>query len=188
MRLVERLCALPWLVLVRSSHGGSDRSLFRGCTESRVGISRERFLLRPWRKTPQPRSDLEVAPGIKDILIACTDALSGFADALHAAFPQAKVQLCVVHLARAALKYVVDKDSDKVIADLKEIYQAATVVEAEEALEVFAQAWGAEYPTIVKQWRLKWPDIVAVFDFPPEIRKAIYTTDAIESVNSVIRK
>src|SRR6516165_4581723 len=126
--------------------------------------------------------------GLKDIFIACIDGLSGFADALHAAYPQAKVQLCVVHLVRAALKYVTDKDSDAVITDLKKIYQAASVVEAETALEGFAQAWEDKYPTIVKQWRLKWPDIVAMFDFPPAIRKAIYTTNTIESVNSVIRK
>jgi putative transposase len=126
--------------------------------------------------------------GLKDIFISCIDGLSGFAEALHTAYPEAKVQLCVVHLVRAALKYVVDKDSDAVITDLKKIYQAATVLEAEEALESFAQAWGEKYPTIVKQWRLKWPDIVAMFDFPPPIRKAIYTTNAIESVNSVIRK
>ncbi len=93
-----------------------------------------------------------------------------------------------MHLVRAALEYVVDKDSDELIADLKKIYQATTVVEAEEVLDSFAQAWGDKYPTIVKQWRLKWPDIAAMFDFPPEIRKAIYTTNAIESVNSVIRK
>jgi putative transposase len=126
--------------------------------------------------------------GLKDIFISCIDGLSGFAEALHTAYPQAKVQLCVVHLVRAALKYVVDKDTDAVITDLKKIYQAATVLEAEEALESFAQAWGEKYPTIVKQWRLKWSDIVAMFEFPPAIRKAIYTTNAIESVNSVIRK
>jgi putative transposase len=126
--------------------------------------------------------------GLKDIFISCIDGLSGFAEALHTAYPQAKVQLCVVHLVRAALKYVMDKDSDAVITDLKKIYQAATVLEAEQALEDFAQAWGDKYPTIVKQWRLKWPDIAAMFDFPPAIRKAIYTTNAIESVNSVIRK
>jgi putative transposase len=126
--------------------------------------------------------------GLKDIFIACIDGLSGFAEALHTAYPQAKVQLCIVHLVRAALKYVVDKDSYAVTADLKKIYQAATVVEAEAALESFAQAWGDKYPTIAKQWRLKWPDIVAMFDFPPAIRKAMYTTNAIESVNSVIRK
>jgi transposase-like protein len=126
--------------------------------------------------------------GLKDIFIACIDGLTGFPEALRAAYPDAKVQLCIVHLVRAALKYVTDKDSDQVIGDLKLIYQAATVTEAEAALERFAQAWDAKYPTIVKQWRLKWPEIVAMFDFPPAIRKAIYTTNAIESVNSVIRK
>jgi putative transposase len=126
--------------------------------------------------------------GLKDIFILCIDGLSGFAEALHMAYPAAKVQLCEVHLVRAALKYVVDKDSEAVITDLKKIYQAATVLEAEEALESFAQAWGKKYPTIVKQWRLKWPDIASMFDFPPAIRKAIYTNNAIESVNSVIRK
>jgi transposase-like protein len=126
--------------------------------------------------------------GLKDIFIACVDGLSGFPEALRTAYPQAKVQLCVVHLVRAALKYVTDKDSDQVIDDLKKIYRAATAIEAEAALESFAQAWDAKYPTIVKQWRLKWPDIAAMFEFPPPIRKAIYTTNAIESVNSVIRK
>jgi putative transposase len=126
--------------------------------------------------------------GLKDIFIACIDGLSGFPEALRTAYPEAKVQLCIVHLVRAALKYVTDKDSDQVIDDLKKIYQAPTVVEAEAARERFAQAWGEKYPTIVKQWRLKWPDIVAMFDFPPAIRRAIYTTNAIESVNSVIRK
>jgi putative transposase len=126
--------------------------------------------------------------GLKDMFIACMDGLSGFPEALRAAYPEAKVQLCIVHLVRAALKYVMDKDSDQVIVDLKKIYQAPTVTEAEEALDAFAQAWGEKYPTIVKQWRLKWPDIAAMFEFPPAIRRAIYTTNAIESVNSVIRK
>ena len=126
--------------------------------------------------------------GLKDIFIACVDGLSGFPEALRAAYPDAKVQLCIVHMVRAALKYVVDKDRDQVIVDLKKIYQAPTVTEAEEALDAFAQAWGEKYPTIVKQWRLKWPDIAAMFEFPPAIRRAIYTTNAIESVNSVIRK
>jgi putative transposase len=126
--------------------------------------------------------------GLKDIFIACMDGLSGFPEALRTAYPEAKVQLCIVHLVRAALKYVTDKDSDQVIDDLKKIYQAPTAIEAEAALDSFAQAWGQKYPTIVKQWRLKWPDIVAMFEFPPAIRRAIYTTNAIESVNSVIRK
>lgn len=126
--------------------------------------------------------------GLRDIFVACIDGLSGFADAIHAAYPQTSVQLCIVHLVRAALRYVSTEDSQLVARDLKKIYQAATVLEAEAALEEFAQAWDAKYPTIAKQWRAKWTDIVTLFDFPPPIRKAIYTTNAIESVNSVIRK
>jgi putative transposase len=126
--------------------------------------------------------------GLADIFIACVDGLSGFPEAIRAAYPQTKVQLCVVHLVRAALRYVTTEDSRAVAADLKKIYQAATVSEAEQALESFAQAWNGRYPTIAKQWRLKWADFVPLFEFPPAIRKAIYTTNAIESVNSVIRK
>jgi putative transposase len=126
--------------------------------------------------------------GLQDIFVACIDGLSGFAEAIHTAYPQTKVQLCIVHLVRAALRYVSDQDSKAVIADLKKIYQAATVIEAEQSLEDFAQAWDTKYPTIGKMWRTKWNDIITLFDFPPPIRKAIYTTNAIESVNSVIRK
>lgn len=126
--------------------------------------------------------------GLNDIFVACIDGLSGFAEAIHAAYPQTSVQLCIVHLVRAALRYVSTEDSKAVVRDLKKIYQAATVVEAEAALEEFAQAWDEKYPTIAKQWRAKWTDIATLFDFPPAIRKAIYTTNAIESVNSAIRK
>jgi transposase-like protein len=126
--------------------------------------------------------------GLRDIFVACIDGLSGFAEAIHAAYSKTSVQLCVVHLVRAALRYVSTQDSKEVIADLRKIYQAATVVEAEQALENFAQAWDAKYPTIAKVWRAKWSDIITLFDFPPAIRRAIYTTNAIESVNSVIRK
>ena len=126
--------------------------------------------------------------GLNDIFVACIDGLSGFPEAIRAAYPQTSVQLCIVHLVRAALRYVSTQDSQAVIADLKAIYQAATVGEAEQALDKFAQGWGAKYPTIVKMWRAKWTDIITLFDYPAPIRKAIYTTNAIESVNSVIRK
>ena len=126
--------------------------------------------------------------GLGDIFVACIDGLSGFAEAIHAAYPQTSVQLCIVHLVRAALRYASSEDSKQVARDLKKIYQAATVEEAEQELDNFAQAWDAKYPTIAKQWRAKWTDIITLFDFPPPIRKAIYTTNAIESVNSVIRK
>lgn len=126
--------------------------------------------------------------GLNDLFIACVDGLTGFPEAIRVAYPQAKVQLCVVHLVRAALKYVTTADSKAVVDDLKKIYQAATAAEAEQALDSFAQAWDARYPTIARQWRLKWTDFITLFEFPPAIRKAIDTTNAIESVNSGIRK
>jgi len=126
--------------------------------------------------------------GLGDILIACIDGLPGFTEAIHAAYPEAKVQLCIVHLVRAALRYVSMQDSKAVVADLKKIYEAGTAIEAEQALDAFAQAWNAKYPTIAKMWRAKWANIITLFDYPPAIRRAIYTTNAIESVNSVIRK
>jgi putative transposase len=126
--------------------------------------------------------------GLTDIFVACIDGLAGFAEAIHTAYPRTSVQLCLVHLVRAALRYVSTQDSQAVVRDLKKIYQAATVIEAEQALAAFAQAWDAKYPTIAKMWRAKWTDIITLFDYPPAIRKAIYTTNAIESVNSVIRK
>lgn len=126
--------------------------------------------------------------GVADIFIVCVDGLSGFPEAIQAAYPQARVQLCIVHLVRAALKYVTDADSRAVVADLKKIYQAATVLEAEQELESFAATWDEKYPTISRQWRLKWPHIVTMFELPAAIRRAVYTTNVIESVNSVIRK
>ena len=93
----------------------------------------------------------------------------------------------LAHLVCRRLR-LIGRINKPVAADLKTIYQSATVLEAEQALEKFAEVWGTKYPTIVKQWRLKWHDIITLFEFPPPIRKAIYTTNAIESVNSVIRK
>lgn len=126
--------------------------------------------------------------GVEDMFIVCVDGLSGFPEAIRRAFPQTKVQLCIVHLVRAALKYTTETDSREVASDLKTIYQSATALEAEEALKNFGTKWDAKYPTIARQWRAKWNEITPLFEFPGAIRKAIYTTNAIESVNSVIRK
>jgi transposase-like protein len=126
--------------------------------------------------------------GLADVFVACVDGLTGFPEAIRAAYPQAKVQLCAVHLVRAALRYVSDKHSKEVARDLKAVYQAPTAAEAEAALDRFAEKWDSQYPTISKQWRQRWAEVVAMFEFPPEIRKAVYTTNAIESVNSTIRK
>jgi transposase-like protein len=126
--------------------------------------------------------------GVKDILIACVDGLKGFPDAINAAFPDTHIQLCIVHMVRNSLKYVTWKDYKAVTADLKQIYKAATEEDALLALEAFASKWDDKYPQISKSWRSHWENLNTFFDYPTDIRKAIYTTNAIESLNSVIRK
>ncbi len=126
--------------------------------------------------------------GVEHICIACVDGLSGFPDAINTVFPVAKVQLCIVHMVRNSLRYVPWKDYKAVAADLKRVYQSATSDEAELELERFAETWDEKYPQISKSWRNHWPNIITLFDYPADIRKAIYTTNAIESLNSVIRK
>ena len=126
--------------------------------------------------------------GVKDILIACVDGLKGFPDAINAVYPQTHIQLCIVHMVRNALKYVPWKDYKAVAADLKRIYQATTEELALAALDDFAARWDDKYPQISKSWRTHWQNLNTLFDYPQEIRTAIYTTNAIESLNSVIRK
>ena len=126
--------------------------------------------------------------GLQDIFIACVDGLTGFPDAIETVFPQARVQLCIVHLVRNSLKYVSWKDRRKVAADLKLIYQAATVTEAEDAVANFAQKYDEVYPSISQIWLRHWERVIPLFDYSADIRKAIYTTNAIESVNRSLRK
>lgn len=126
--------------------------------------------------------------GVKDILIACVDGLTGFPEAINTAFPKTKVQLCIVHLVRNSLRYVPYKDMKAVAADLKSIYRAINVEQAENALLAFGEKWDAKYPAITRSWNKHWENIITLFVFPEEIRKIIYTTNAIESLNSVIRK
>lgn len=128
------------------------------------------------------------ARGVKDILIACMDGLTGFPDALHAVFPKTVVQRCIVHQIRNSLKYVVYKDQDAFIRDLKAIYQAPSRDQAETALLSLAETWGDKYPSAVKSWETNWPQLSAFFDFPPEIRRLIYTNNGIESYNRQLRK
>lgn len=126
--------------------------------------------------------------GLKDIFVVCVDGLTGFPQAIAAVYPQAQVQLCMVHLVRHSLRYVPWKDSKAVAADLKRIYRAATLAEAEAALEDFAAQWDDQYPAISQIWLRHWNHIVPLFDYPFEIRRVIYTTNAIESVNRSLRK
>ena len=126
--------------------------------------------------------------GVQDIFIACVDGLKGFPEAIEAVYPKTAVQLCIVHMVARSLNYVGWKARKAVAADLKAIYSAATIDEAQIVLQQFDDKWGADYPTIVKSWRSNWPRITPFFDYPPEIRRIIYTTNAIESVNMTLRK
>ena len=126
--------------------------------------------------------------GVQDIFIACVDGLKGFPEAIEAVFPQTQVQLCVVHLVRHSLSYVSHKDRKEVADDLKGIYQAATLEEAEHRLNEFEQKWATNYPVIARSWRANWARIVPMFGYPSEIRRAVYTTNTIESLNMTLRK
>lgn len=126
--------------------------------------------------------------GLKDIFIACCDGLTGFPEAIEALFPQTAVQLCIVHMVRNSLSYVSYKDRKAVAADLRLVYTASTETEAEGHLVAFAEKWDKQYPTISKSWLTHWKRIIPFFAFPAEIRKAIYTTNAIESMNMTLRK
>jgi len=126
--------------------------------------------------------------GVNDILIACVDGLKGFPDAINTVFPQAQIQLCIVHMVRNSLKFVPWKDYKAVTKDLKAIYQSATEEDALLSLDKFAERWDDKYPQISKSWRTHWQNLNTLFNYPPDIRKAIYTTNAIESLNSVVRK
>jgi len=126
--------------------------------------------------------------GLKDIFIAAVDGLTGFPEAINTVYPDTKIQLCIVHMVRNSLKFVSWKDRKACAADLKKIYRSLTVDEAEQELAAFAVTWDEKYPTISQSWHRHWPNLITLFDYPDAIRKVIYTTNAIESLNSVIRK
>ncbi len=126
--------------------------------------------------------------GVNDILIACVDGLKGFPEAITAAYPEAQIQLCIVHMVRNSMRFVPWKDYKAVTTDLKQIYQSVTEEEALKSLDQFAERWDEKYPQISKSWRSHWHNLNTLFNYPEDIRKAIYTTNAIESLNSVIRK
>uniref|UniRef100_UPI00207B6B3E IS256 family transposase n=3 Tax=Escherichia coli TaxID=562 RepID=UPI00207B6B3E len=125
--------------------------------------------------------------GLNDILIACVDGLKGFPDAINTVYPEARIQLCIVHMVRNSLRFVSWKDYKAVTRDLKAIYQAPTEEAGQQALEAFASAWDSRYPQISRSWQANWTNLAMFFAYPADIRKVIYTTNAIESLNSVIR-
>jgi putative transposase len=126
--------------------------------------------------------------GVKDIFIACVDGLKGFPQAIATVYPKTTVQLCIVHMVRASLNYVNWKERVAVATDLKLIYRAATEQQAQRQLEEFAGNWDKKYPSISALWRRNWEGIAPFFQFPEQIRKIVYTTNAIESLNMSLRK
>lgn len=126
--------------------------------------------------------------GVKDILIACIDGLKGFPQAIETVFPEARVQLCIVHMVRASLHYVNWKERKPVATDLKAVYRAATERQAKQELDDFVAKWGDRYQAIGKLWRDNWDRVIPLFDFPAEVRRIIYTTNAVESLHMSLRK
>lgn len=159
-----------------------------------INLAGEKELLGVWiAQTEGAKFWLQVVTelknrGVTDIFIACVDGLKGFPEAIETVYPKTAVQLCLVHLVRYSLNYVSWKLRAQVAADLKRIYQSATVEQAEQALTAFEEKWGEAYPPIGQSWRRNWPRIIPFFSYPPEIRRVIYTTNAIESVNMGLRK
>ena len=126
--------------------------------------------------------------GVEDILIAAIDGLKGFPEAIESIYPQTQIQLCIVHMIRNSMRYVPWKERKKIAADLKTVYGVQTLEGAEHALDAFEVTWGEQYPMVVRSWRTNWANLTPFFDYPPELRKVIYTTNAIESINSQLRK
>ena len=126
--------------------------------------------------------------GVEDILIACTDGLTGFEEAIHAAFPKTIHQLCIIHQIRNSLKYIASKDTKEFLIDLKKVYRASTREKAEEELNNLETKWAQKYPLVIKSWRENWPNLSVYFDYSPQIRKIIYTTNLIEGFNRQLKK
>ena len=126
--------------------------------------------------------------GVEDILIAAIDGLAGFPEAIESVFPKTQIQLCIVHLVRGSLRFVAWKERKAVAKDLRTIYRAPSLEAAEEALEAFSERWDDRFPMISRKWRANWTHLTPFFDYPPEIRRVMYTTNAIEALNAQLRK
>jgi putative transposase len=126
--------------------------------------------------------------GVEDILIVCKDGLTGFSEAISAVFPQTDIQLCIVHQIRNSLKYVPYKDRKPLVADLKTVYQALTIEQAELAFDAFKEKWGKKYPMVIKSWEKNWLELTTYFSYPRDIRRLIYTTNTVEGFHRQLRK
>ena len=174
----------------------TDKGIINKCVYLALGVNTEGYkeLLGMWiSQNEGAKFWLNVLTDIKnrgldEIFIACVDGLTGFPEAIETVYPHAKVQLCIVHKIRNSLAYVSWKDRKILAADLKTIYSAKTLIEAEMALDAFSEKWDHHYPSISASWRRDWIRLIPFFDYPADIRRAIYTTNAIESLNMTLRK
>jgi putative transposase len=174
----------------------TDKGIINKCVYLALGVNTEGYkeLLGMWiSQNEGAKFWLNVLTDIKnrgldEIFIACVDGLTGFPEAIETVYPHTKVQLCIVHKIRNSLAYVSWKDRKILAADLKTIYSAKTLIEAEMALDAFSEKWDDQYPSISASWRRDWMRLIPFFDYPADIRRAIYTTNAIESLNMTLRK
>ena len=190
-RLPQRLCGLPGRQGAgEPTRARVERSIWRWAS---IWRGRKNCWACGCRRAREPAFWLAVFTelqnrGLKDIFIACMDGLTGLPEAVETLYPHTRVQLCMVHMVRNSLKYVSYTHRKEVAADLKLIYGAATEAEAQVYLDLFAEKWDRLYPTISKLWRTHWSRVIPLFAFPEDIRKVIYTTNAIESGNMSLRK
>lgn len=194
-RPLEPVYLIVWMdgIVLRIKH---DNKYINKCICLAIGLRRDghREVLGMWTGQNESASfwlsvltDMK-SRGVEDILIACTDNLKGFTEAINGSFPETITQLCVVHQIRNCCKFVVWKDRKPFCADLKAVYAAPTRQAAEHALEEFAKIWEPKYRYAIQSWQRNWPNLTNYFDFPAEIRKMIYTTNTIENLNRSIRK
>lgn len=194
-RPLEAIYPIVWLdgLVIKVRHG---KQVSNRCAHVALGLNLagEKEVLGVWLAESEGAkfwagvlSELKVR-GVQDIYIACMDGLKGLPDAVTALFPRTLTQQCIVHLVRAAMRYVASKDMKAVAVALKRIYTSATIEEAARELDAFEDAWGDKYRAAVRVWRNAWDNVVPFFQFPPEIRKITYTTNAIESLNMTMRK
>jgi transposase-like protein len=194
-RPLESVYYVVWMdgIMLRIKHNGK---YINKCIYLVIGLKRDglKEVIGMWTAETESASfwlsvltDIK-ARGVEDILIACTDNLKGFTEAIQGVFPDTITQLCIVHQIRNSCKYVVWKDRKQFCADLKEVYGAPTKAAAEQALLGFAKKWDSKYRYAIQSWHNNWKNLTSYFDFPVEIRKIIYTTNTIENLNRGIRK
>ena len=194
-RPLEAVYPVIWLdgLVLKARHG---KQVANRCAHVALGLNLrgEKEVLGVWIAESEGAkfwagvlSELK-ARGVQDIYIACMDGLKGLPEAVTALFPRTLTQQCIVHLIRASMRYVAAKDMKAVAAALKRIYTSASIEDAAGELDAFEETWGGKYRAAVRVWRNAWDNVVPFFQFPPEIRKITYTTNAIESLNMTMRK